>query len=219
MDLVSTTVSLNVYDISYGYAKRFAKPIQFLLGLSFDGIWHTGIVFRGTEYFFGEGILFGIPEETPFGIPEKRLELGTTEIGETDFQAYLLNIDDQFQAHHYHSLKYNCNVFTNSAALFLTGTAIPSDILLQPQFFLNSPLIKSIKSSYQLLKASVYTVFLTFSKVLSSGYNFIKKLNFPMNKFCVNKKLLNLESLFANNKITYGEFILRKKELSFPINQ
>lgn len=42
-------VSLNVYDISNGYAKLLAKPI---LGLAFEGVYHTGIVFGGKSASF-----------------------------------------------------------------------------------------------------------------------------------------------------------------------
>jgi hypothetical protein len=47
----SERVLLHVYDLSNGMVKNFTH----LLGKEFEGIWHTGIVVYGREYFFGGG--------------------------------------------------------------------------------------------------------------------------------------------------------------------
>jgi len=57
-------VSLHVYDISGGMAKQFSRQ---LTGKHFDGIWHTGIVVYGKEFYFGGGISYDMPSCTPFG--------------------------------------------------------------------------------------------------------------------------------------------------------
>lgn len=41
------------------------------LGKQIDGIWHTGIVIYGIEYYFGGGICYGTPKFTPYGRPVK----------------------------------------------------------------------------------------------------------------------------------------------------
>ena len=46
-------VRLAVYDLSQGMAKQFSMGF---LGKQIDGIWHTGIIIWGKEYFFGGGI-------------------------------------------------------------------------------------------------------------------------------------------------------------------
>ena len=47
-------------------AKAFSPMF---LGKQIDGIWHTGIVVYGKEYYFGGGICAGIPKQTPYGYP------------------------------------------------------------------------------------------------------------------------------------------------------
>jgi len=46
-------VKLYVYDLSMGMARQFS---QAFVGRQFEGIWHTGIVVYGNEYFFGGGL-------------------------------------------------------------------------------------------------------------------------------------------------------------------
>jgi hypothetical protein len=51
-------VKLNVYDLSQGMAKSMSKS---LCGVQIDGIWHTGIVVYGKEFYFGGGISYDPP--------------------------------------------------------------------------------------------------------------------------------------------------------------
>ncbi len=57
-------VVLNVYDMSGGMAKKFSRQ---LVGGQIEGVWHTGIVIYGKEYYFGGGISYDLPARTPFG--------------------------------------------------------------------------------------------------------------------------------------------------------
>lgn len=57
-------VLLNVYDLSQGMAKSMSKQ---MVGVQIDGIWHTGIVVYGQEFYFGGGISYDPPGQTPFG--------------------------------------------------------------------------------------------------------------------------------------------------------
>jgi desumoylating isopeptidase 1 len=46
-------VKINLYDLSGGMAKVFSPMF---LGKEIQGIWHTGIIVYGIEYYFGGGI-------------------------------------------------------------------------------------------------------------------------------------------------------------------
>jgi hypothetical protein len=41
-------------------------------GKQVDGVWHTGVVVFGKEFFFGGGIQSGDPGQTPYGTPVER---------------------------------------------------------------------------------------------------------------------------------------------------
>lgn len=53
-----------MYDLSQGMAKQMSKQ---LTGTQIDGIWHTGIVVYDQEFYFGGGISYDPPGQTPFG--------------------------------------------------------------------------------------------------------------------------------------------------------
>lgn len=59
MDNQSFKVQINLYDLSNGMAKAFSPMF---LGKLIEGIWHTGLVIYGSEYYFGGGIVKGIPK-------------------------------------------------------------------------------------------------------------------------------------------------------------
>ncbi|CAK9014242.1 unnamed protein product [Durusdinium trenchii] len=66
-------VWLYQYDISNGLA-AWAAPVAMFQ--SVEGIWHTGIVVFGKEYWYGGQCFESKPETTPFGVPKKRSYLG-----------------------------------------------------------------------------------------------------------------------------------------------
>ena len=45
-------------------AAQFSRQ---LVGRFIEGVWHTGIVVFGKEYYFGGGISYDPPSMTPFG--------------------------------------------------------------------------------------------------------------------------------------------------------
>ncbi|KAK6141669.1 hypothetical protein DH2020_024590 [Rehmannia glutinosa] len=103
-------VSLNVYDLSQGLARQLSTTF---LGKAIEGIWHTGVVVYGYEYYFGAGIQSAPVGTTPYGTP----------ITET-----------------YSLLTHNCNNFSNEVAQFLVGTSIPDYILNLPNEVMSSPM-------------------------------------------------------------------------------
>ncbi|KAL8128079.1 hypothetical protein AgCh_014870 [Apium graveolens] len=59
-------VCLNVYDLSQGMARQLSMTF---LGKVIEGIWHTGIVVYGTEYYFSGGVQQAAVGTTQYGTP------------------------------------------------------------------------------------------------------------------------------------------------------
>eukprot|EP00794_Sanderia_malayensis_P008944 gene8944-9898_t len=142
---MSSKVQLYIYDVTRGLA---AQMSSFLLGHHIDGVWHTGIVCYGREYFFGSGGIDGIrPGTTILGAPMKIMELGETQLPVEVFQEYLFEVGgDQFRPEKYDLFLHNCNTFSNEVSQFLTGKKIPSYILDLPSNILNTPLGAMLRS-------------------------------------------------------------------------
>ncbi|KAK8650778.1 hypothetical protein V6N13_140404 [Hibiscus sabdariffa] len=133
----SHKVALNVYDLSQGLARQLSMT---LLRKVIEGIWHTGVVVYGNEYFFGGGIQ-NIPAGTaPYGKPIRVIELGVTHVPKDVFEMYLQEISPRFTAETYSLLTHNCNNFSNEVAQFLVGSNIPDYILQLPNEVMSSPM-------------------------------------------------------------------------------
>ncbi|CAH3037251.1 unnamed protein product [Porites lobata] len=130
-------VKLYVYDISRGFAKQLS-PL--LLGKRIEGVWHTGIVCFGREYFYGGGgIESCLPGGTILGSPDEVVDLGDTEIFQDVFEEFLNGIGQQdFRPEKYHLFEHNCNTFSAEVAMFLTGNKIPQHIQDLPSEVLNT---------------------------------------------------------------------------------
>lgn len=61
-----SSVQVYVYDLSQGMARQLSPA---LLGKQIDGIWHTGVVVYGTEFYFGGGICLCPTGHSPYGAP------------------------------------------------------------------------------------------------------------------------------------------------------
>lgn len=130
-------VTLNVYDLSQGLARQISMPF---LGKAIEGIWHTGIVVYGNEYFFGGGIQHCPAGSTPYGIPLRVVDLGVTHVPKDVFEMYLQEISPRYLPETYSLLTHNCNNFSNEVAQFLVGTSIPNYILQLPNEVMSSPM-------------------------------------------------------------------------------
>ncbi|MEQ2289954.1 Desumoylating isopeptidase 1, partial [Ameca splendens] len=86
----SFSVKLYIYDLSRGMARQLS-PV--MLGRQLDGIWHTGVVVHGKEFFFGgAGINHCSPCGTILGDPDSVVDLGSTEVNEDLFMEYLASL-------------------------------------------------------------------------------------------------------------------------------
>ncbi len=64
-----------------------ARQMSFgFLGKQIDGIWHTGVIAFGNEYYFGGEICQGPPGMTPYGKPLKTIKIGKTSKNKWDFE-------------------------------------------------------------------------------------------------------------------------------------
>jgi hypothetical protein len=137
--IMGHTVQVYIYDLSQGMGKTLGPA---LIGKPIEGIWHTGIVVYGKEYFFGSaGIESCPPAGTLLGSPLDVKELGVTEIPPEVFMDYLkTQSQSRFQGEKYNLFKHNCNNFSHETAQFLTGQGIPQHILDLPNEFLSTPM-------------------------------------------------------------------------------
>jgi hypothetical protein len=133
----SYKVTLNVYDLSGGLARQLSSSF---LGKVIEGIWHTGLVVYGNEYFFSGGIQHGPAGRTPYGTPIKVVDLGVTFVPKDVFEMYLEEISPRYTAESYSLLTHNCNNFSNEAANFLVSKGIPEYILQLPNEVMSSPM-------------------------------------------------------------------------------
>ncbi|KAK1353228.1 desumoylating isopeptidase 1 [Heracleum sosnowskyi] len=145
-------VSLNVYDLSQGMARQFSMT---LLGKAIEGIWHTGIVVYGNEYYFGGGLEHSLAGATPYGTPLRVIDLGVTHVPKDVFEMYLQEISPQYTAESYNLLKHNCNNFSNDVAQFLVGAIIPEYILNLPDEVMNSPMSALILPTIERLEQTM----------------------------------------------------------------
>ncbi|KAI4374397.1 hypothetical protein MLD38_012400 [Melastoma candidum] len=130
-------VTLNVYDLSQGLAATLSTSF---LGKAIEGIWHTGVVVFGNEYYFGGGTQHSPVGKTPYGVPLRFVDLGITHVPKDVFEMYLQEISPRYTAETYSLLTHNCNNFSNEVAQFLVGTSIPDYILQLPNEVMSSPM-------------------------------------------------------------------------------
>ncbi|KAK9282281.1 hypothetical protein L1049_005195 [Liquidambar formosana] len=145
-------VILNVYDLSQGLARQLSMSF---LGKAIEGIWHTGVVVYGNEYFFGGGIQHAPAGTTPYGTPIRVVDLGVTHVPKDVFEMYLQEISPRYTAETYSLLSHNCNNFSNEVAQFLVGATIPDYILRLPNEVISSPMGALILPMIQQLETTL----------------------------------------------------------------
>lgn len=168
-----TEVVLYVYDLTMGMAKQLSAMI---LGKQIDGIWHTGIVAFGYEYYYGGGIQASLPGESLAGTPGQKIILGKTSLTQNDFHDYLRQISNRFTPETYSLLKHNCNNFTSECSQFLVGKDIPKWITGLPEEALNSPMGQPIR---QMIEQQEQAMRQGMSQIVPWQENSNEYLNLP----------------------------------------
>ncbi|KAH6941327.1 hypothetical protein HPB50_016302 [Hyalomma asiaticum] len=132
-------VLLHVYDLTKGLAKQLSPA---LLGKELPAVWHTSIVVRGREYFFGSTGVDSCPAGgTTFHEPDRVVKLGHSQLPHDAFLDYIRGLDEGvYEGSRYDLFRHNCNNFSQDVSLFLTGNSIPKEILELPDDFLRTPL-------------------------------------------------------------------------------
>ena len=133
---MATEVLVHVYELSGGMAAAFSQAI---LGKEIGGVWHTGVVAYGQEWYFGGGIQSGSPGQTPFGTPHEVVRLGVSHVPRDLFDDLLAELHSRFTERTYSLLHNNCNHFSEEVCQFLVGQGIPAHVLALPQEVLSSP--------------------------------------------------------------------------------
>eukprot|EP00930_Biecheleria_cincta_P055065 TRINITY_DN41438_c0_g1_i1.p1 TRINITY_DN41438_c0_g1~~TRINITY_DN41438_c0_g1_i1.p1 ORF type:complete len:623 (+),score=117.78 TRINITY_DN41438_c0_g1_i1:103-1971(+) len=140
-------VTLWMYDISKGAAERWS---WLLLGQSFKGIWHTGVVVdwpeRSSEFWFGGSLFESKPGTTPFGEPVEKRFLGFTYKKRQDAWDYVSrHCAAEFTRDNYDVLTHNCNHFSDKLHMFLRNEHIPDEIRFQPDMVMDTITVKAIR--------------------------------------------------------------------------
>jgi hypothetical protein len=136
--MTTRRVTLHLYDLSNGMARSMSQAI---IGKQLDGIWHSGIVVFGVEYFYGGGICAAPAGHAIPHLPYQEISLGETSKTQVELEFFLQSITHRFTQATYSLLRHNCNNFANEVAQFLlNGRGIPEHIIRLPQEFLSSPL-------------------------------------------------------------------------------
>jgi len=132
---------------------------QLLLGQQLEGIWHSGLVAFGLEYFYAGGIVSMPPEkvEAEYDLKVNReIMLGTTTVDMSTFHQFLKDNEGKFTADKYDIIHWNCNHFTNECSKFLLAKEIDGYILHQHEVVAKLPMggmiLNLIRSSQQMMQ-------------------------------------------------------------------
>lgn len=146
LGLRKTPVVLNWYDVSYGYAQWF--PSKVLGGQKLDGIWHTGVVAFGREYWYGGKVFSSDPGHAPFPPgPLRSTHLGYTHRTREELEDFLrFEMVPRYTRENYDVMRHNCNHFSEEVSSFLVqGSHIPEEALMQPESLMSPNLFEKFR--------------------------------------------------------------------------
>ena len=114
-------VILRVYDVSQGVARRWSRLV---LGEFLEAVYHTGVLYRGREYYYCGSIQRSRPEEVTkiYALDFLRsVHLGRSEMAVRDLENMLHSKRHLYTPETYDIAKWNCNHFSDRAVRYLMG--------------------------------------------------------------------------------------------------
>jgi len=136
-------VLIHLYDLSNGVGEKLS-PL--LLGLQIEGVWHTGVVCFGREYFFSRDTVYDTPGETSFGKPQKVISVGHTLWRQEELHSHIVeDLKPVFHRETYDAIDCNCNHFAQRILDYLNGSVLPEEVLRQPEFLKNAAWVRVMR--------------------------------------------------------------------------
>jgi len=151
-DQLNYPVEIYLYDLSRGGAKMTSES---LVGRTIQGVWHTGVVAYGREYFFtANGVGSVIPGGTGLGDPDQIESVGETQLPYSVFLDYILSLGEtKFKPGTWDLVQFNSNYFADEVSQFVCGSGLPKYILDLPQELLESPIGPEIRAEAEKVSA------------------------------------------------------------------
>lgn len=136
-------VTVNLYDLSNGIGESLSP---WVLGVPVEGVWHTGVVAFGREYFFSRDTVYDTPGDTSFGKPYKVFSMGYTLWRQEELHTHIVeDLKPVFHRETYDVIDCNCNHFSESVLKFLNVASLPDEVLRQPEFLKSAHWVRTMK--------------------------------------------------------------------------
>jgi hypothetical protein len=126
---------MHLYDISNGMASK-ASPYVLSPEQQVEGVYHSGVVVFGKEYFFSRDTVFDEAGGTAFGKPKKVLRLGYTLWRQSELHKHIVDVlKPRFHRDTYDVIDCNCNHFSDTVSMYLLGRHLPEEVYIQPKIW------------------------------------------------------------------------------------
>lgn len=136
-------VLLYIYDLSNGAAQAVSP---WIVGKRLEGVWHTGVVVFGKEYYYSKDTVFADPGTTSFGKPTRVVSMGYTLWRQDEFHDYIIKeLKPVFQRDTYDVVCNNCNHFSDRCCTYLVGKHPPEEVMRQPELLMKSGSVRVIR--------------------------------------------------------------------------
>jgi len=136
-------VLLHLYDLSNGAAESISP---WLIGQKLEGVWHTGVVVYGKEYYYSKDTVYADAGDTSFGKPTRIVHLGYTLWRQDELHEFVTTeLKPVFQRDTYDVVCNNCNHFSDRVCMYLVGKHPPPEVLRQPELLLQARSIRWLR--------------------------------------------------------------------------